>query len=329
MLKRGLNKVSIIFLLIFIFSIVGVSVSATQEGAKIGDACRANATKYSGEIGVVDKKWDGGLRCFKDGHWGIYGSTAWELVNPEIKCPEDYQLKDGLCYLIDDNKNISTDVDSEEVTPELSVTISGINGEVEVMRNGEWIPAKKGMELKVDDLIATSVSSDVILKYSDGSTIRIKEVTQLEISRLTKDKQKAIRTLLRMRSGKIEAKVHREAGIDSNFEVSTPTSLLSVRGTIFSVEYDEETKETIVSVEDGKVSVTDENGNGEVIVNANEFTSVADSSLPEQPTSNNQIPNDLTNDDENPNNFIIGLVTIFIIIGLIITVVVLIMKRKK
>lgn len=320
MRKRGLQKVLVIFLVIVMFPIA--TASATQEGAEIGDACMITATEYAGEVGVVAWANDGGLRCFKEGSWGT--KTAWKLVNPDIECPEGYQLKDDLCFLMEDGEEISTEKNNGPI-----VTIVDINGEVEVMRNGEWISAKEGMELKVEDLIATSFSSSVILKYSDGSTIKIKEVTQLDISRLTKDKQKAIRTLLRMRTGKIEAKIHREAGIDSDFKVFTPTSTISVRGTIFNVEYNNETKETSVLVEEGEVSVTDEDGNGEVIVNANEFTKVADSSLPEQPTSNNQIPNALTNDDEDPNNFIIGLVTILIIIGLIITVVVLIMKRKK
>jgi len=59
MKERGFSKVSIIFLIIII-SIV--SVSATQQGAKVGDACRATLGKFEGEIGVVDNMWDGGFR---------------------------------------------------------------------------------------------------------------------------------------------------------------------------------------------------------------------------------------------------------------------------
>ncbi|MBU2577180.1 MAG: hypothetical protein KKF50_05680 [Nanoarchaeota archaeon] len=103
MKDRGFSKVSIIFLIIII-SIV--SVSATQQGAKVGDACRATLGKFEGEIGVVDNMWNGGFRCINLGEWSIYGGTdVWVLVNPESICYEGYYLKDDLCYLIDNEED--------------------------------------------------------------------------------------------------------------------------------------------------------------------------------------------------------------------------------
>jgi len=180
------------------------------------------------------------------------------------------------------------DVEDNQIQDKEIITIGSITGEVKIMRNGQWIKAKKGMEINNDDLVAVGAVSKAIIRLGKTKVV-LKEATQISVSRLVSPT--AIRTLLRMRTGKIEAKVHREAGIESDFKAFTPTSVTSVRGTTFQVRYIEKTGVTDVYVEEGEVSVTDNNGQGEVIVQANQHTSVSKGRLPQKPISSSKIEN--------------------------------------
>ena len=116
-----------------------------------------------------------------------------------------------------------------------------IRGNVEVMllRQRQWIPARRTMLLSEGDIIKTGRNSWAVLNLdglAETATIEIEENSQVMLSELTKDERKNTQdTLLDLGIGKILIKARKLHSPDSKFEVKTPTSVVGVRGTTFSV----------------------------------------------------------------------------------------------
>jgi len=117
-------------------------------------------------------------------------------------------------------------------------TIYELNGKVEVKTNqGKWIPAEVGMILNQGDSIRTQKNSSAILNLDgDAQTaqVEIRENTNLSLAELKEEKDKQT-TLLDLSLGQILIKAKKLQSEESKFEVKTPTSIVGVRGTTFSV----------------------------------------------------------------------------------------------
>ncbi len=122
-----------------------------------------------------------------------------------------------------------------------SITISGLigNAEVKSAKEEKIVPAKVGMLLYEGDTIITKASSTAVLEL-DGkegtATIEVSENSQLLMAELAVSGQQNKQTLLELEVGKILIKAQKLYDPNSRFEVKTPTSIVGVRGTIFSVE---------------------------------------------------------------------------------------------
>lgn len=119
-------------------------------------------------------------------------------------------------------------------------TIAEITGTAEVkIGSGKWAPAKVGMSLTQGDTIRTKAKSMAILDL-DGKArsakVEIKENSLLTLAELAENKAKDTqKTLLDLSLGKILIMVQKLRQDNSKFEVRTPTSVVGVRGTTFSV----------------------------------------------------------------------------------------------
>ena len=113
----------------------------------------------------------------------------------------------------------------------LTATLADIKGEVAVRQNaGEWQPVANGRVLTQHDEIFTGVESEATVKFSDGSAMTIRELTQILIDTiLRKENRKDVAVHLKV--GEINAQVKKEKVVDTNFEIQTPTATASVRGT--------------------------------------------------------------------------------------------------
>lgn len=119
-------------------------------------------------------------------------------------------------------------------------SIKDINGKVEVsLSKGKWIPAEKGMQLNPGDLIRTKTNSFAIIKINgagETALVELKEKSQLNLSKMLINKEENYQqTLLDLSLGKILIKAQKLHADKSRFEVKTPTSIVAVRGTTFSV----------------------------------------------------------------------------------------------
>lgn len=115
---------------------------------------------------------------------------------------------------------------------------------MEVAGTVQWRPTPKDAwrDLKVGDLldagaeIRTGRESNATLRVGMNATTRIERQTRIAISELTQEGGK-LRTRLAMQLGKADVKVDK-VGLDNDFEVSTPTATLAVKGTMARIWWD-------------------------------------------------------------------------------------------
>lgn len=118
--------------------------------------------------------------------------------------------------------------------------IAELNGTVEVKTaTGKWMPASVGMILSQGDMLRTRAGSLAILNL-DGNAqtakVEVRENSQLKLAELLEDKAEAKQTtLLDLSIGKILIQAKKLESEKCKFQVITPTSVVGVRGTTFSV----------------------------------------------------------------------------------------------
>lgn len=121
-----------------------------------------------------------------------------------------------------------------------SASVLEFKGAVEVkMANKSWVPAKTGMILSQGDIIRTKKNAYCVLNLDgngETATVELKENSQMNLAKLLADKEASSQvTLLDLSLGEILIKAKKLHSEKSRFEVKTPTSIVGVRGTTFSV----------------------------------------------------------------------------------------------
>lgn len=119
-------------------------------------------------------------------------------------------------------------------------SIMEFQGTVEVkMGKAQWQAAQKGMILNSGDMLRTKKNSFVLLNVdgkAETATVEVKENGQLKLGELLENKKEGTQTtLLDLSLGSILIKAKKLHSEKSKFEVKTPTSIVAVRGTTFSV----------------------------------------------------------------------------------------------
>ncbi|MFC1741893.1 FecR domain-containing protein [Nanoarchaeota archaeon] len=115
-------------------------------------------------------------------------------------------------------------------------------GDVQVDVGNGWVRATDGMKLSEDDKVRTLDGTAVLVLY-ESVIVQLEEDTEISISELSKDNLR-----LKQESGSTWNKFAAIAGI-KNFEVETPTTVATVRGTEFWVDMES------VGVVEGDVDV--------------------------------------------------------------------------
>lgn len=162
------------------------------------------------------------------------------------------------------------------------------SGNVQYMtEGGEWKDAKNNMKLEQGDSVKTLENSLANIIFSD-SVMRLDSSTEITIDTLNKESVSVMQV-----AGKTWSRILKISGI-SNYEVSTPDAIASVRGTGFAIIFDGNSTE--VKVVDGVVNV---GSSGESInVSANEqitvikgdqILSIEDLTMDDWITLNNQL----------------------------------------
>lgn len=118
--------------------------------------------------------------------------------------------------------------------------ISDVKGAVEVKTaTGEIVPAKVGMVLNEGDMVQTKTNSSAILNVdgtAETASVEVKANAKLKLSEMLENKKEGVQmTLLDLSMGEILIKAKKLHSEKSKFEVKTPTSIVGVKGTTFSV----------------------------------------------------------------------------------------------
>ncbi|MFW5980781.1 MAG: FecR domain-containing protein [Halanaerobiaceae bacterium] len=141
------------------------------------------------------------------------------------------------------------------------IVLKKLKGEVQYKSQGWWIFTGKWktvedqVELNQGDHIKTGNSGRADLFYLNEARILIEENSRVQIKENKRDDLQVKK--LKLDEGSVLVDFMQNIREKMSFEVETPTAVAGVRGTLFKVEVDEG-KETVVSVKEGKVSVSND-----------------------------------------------------------------------
>lgn len=119
--------------------------------------------------------------------------------------------------------------------------------------SGSWVSAQNGMLLYQSDSIKTGNNTTASVILFESSIIRLDSNTEITIEQIIQEADE-INVKIEQDSGRTWNTVAKISGID-NYEVHTPTTIASVRGTSFDVNISEDGNTTI-GVGNGTVNVS-------------------------------------------------------------------------
>jgi len=128
------------------------------------------------------------------------------------------------------------------------------------------MPASKGLALMPKDSISTGPDSWVSLELKAGQFVLVQENSVVQINEITNGSIKE--TIVSIDRGKVWVNINNALGKKEKFTVVTPTASISVRGTFFSV--DTNSDNTTVCVMSGKVEMHAQKPSGDPILDEND-----------------------------------------------------------
>lgn len=131
-------------------------------------------------------------------------------------------------------------------------TVLDFNGQVSIKDSHGSMerPVAMNMIVRQTEVIVTGVDGWARFKYSDGSTFEVFPKSTVVFQEHPAD----FEHLLNVWIGHIKVWIQHAPGVPNYKNVQTPTAVISVRGTVFSVDVQDEDT-TVVSVEEGLVDV--------------------------------------------------------------------------
>lgn len=127
-----------------------------------------------------------------------------------------------------------------EAAEEFKVVVLQFDKKVEVQINeGNWQPATAGLKLSEGDKIHTGFKATCMLGFPDQSVVEVQPMSMIQLDRINVAGVQT-RARLLLKTGEVKAQVNRSMGARGDFQVKTPTTTASVRGTeINRISYDQ------------------------------------------------------------------------------------------
>jgi hypothetical protein len=134
-----------------------------------------------------------------------------------------------------------------------TTTVTVISGEVHVRHSatGSFVAATDGEVLTAGDTVRTGDGSRAILTYFEGSTVSVEPNSELTIETAASFTDGSTVVVMQQQFGRTWHVVTKLITSNSKYEVKTPASTASVRGTAFQVDSDGE--RTVVTTAEGTV----------------------------------------------------------------------------
>jgi hypothetical protein len=132
-----------------------------------------------------------------------------------------------------------------------SAIVTFLTGRVDVMRDSAPWVLNVGDSVKPGQLIVTGPDGGAMFKLADGSTFEVYANSQVRF----RASQGNWTELLDVFLGNIKVHIQKLGGLPNHNRVRTPTAVISVRGTTFLVNVEDDGDTTFVMVEEGLVDV--------------------------------------------------------------------------
>src|SRR5215471_10539131 len=141
-------------------------------------------------------------------------------------------------------------------------TVVRMQGVVSVMKDSSTYHTAlfQGSTVRPGQLIVTGADGYALFQVEDGSTFEVFQNSQVKFRTAM-----GIGDLLNVWIGKVKVYIQHAPGIPNPNNVQTPTALISVRGTVFTVDVEDVEGTTKVSVDEGIVDVKNIRKGGNVI----------------------------------------------------------------
>jgi len=164
-----------------------------------------------------------------------------------------------------------------------STVVTVIHGPVELSRSaGDFTPATDGDLLSVDDAVRTGDGGRAVVTFFDGSTIEMEPATTIEIDEVSGDPNGSVAMSVKQTLGRTWTSIRRLLHAQSKFQLHTPSSNSTVRGTGFITEVLPDGTTTVQTF-DGMVNVTAQGQT--VVVAAGQITTVSPNAPPADPAA--------------------------------------------
>ena len=114
--------------------------------------------------------------------------------------------------------------------------INEFTGTVELKRNNSaaWVPAKPGDAISKSTIVSTGFRSMAVITVG-SSTLTVHPLTRLSLEEIiNQNKNETVN--LKLNTGKVKVEVNPPSGTKTSFNVQSPSSTASVRGTSFEMD---------------------------------------------------------------------------------------------
>lgn len=139
-----------------------------------------------------------------------------------------------------------------------SAQVIKFEGDV-VTRNQEGTDSQQvsvGQQLNLGDHLETYSQSSVLIRFADGSEIRVLQNSKIDFNHMTKYGETGmVDSRIRLISGDVESHAETQKGSASRFEIHTPAAISAVRGTRFRTSYTADDTSSNIEVLEGGVAV--------------------------------------------------------------------------
>lgn len=144
----------------------------------------------------------------------------------------------------------------------VAVTLK-VKGDVDLARQSEVSAVETGATLQNNDELESGADSYAAIKFVDGSSVVKLFPNSVMVINTEKDDEKLNKRNY-LKSGNVWSKVMKKTG---NFEIETPTTVVSVKGTEFKVEVQEDGSTEVITFS-GEVTMRNKQDNKEATVGA-------------------------------------------------------------
>jgi len=150
--------------------------------------------------------------------------------------------------------------------------VTSLTGQVSVLRDSAPWVLNVGDQVKPRQIIVTGADGFAVFQVSDGSTFEVFPNSRM----VFRDNPGNWKDLLDIFIGRVKVHIQKLGNQPNYNRVRTPTAVISVRGTIFDVNVEDDDATTLVLVEEGQVEVRHSllPQGGSKLLNAGEFVRV-------------------------------------------------------